>query len=71
MLGRVTETYRGIPYSGRPPGERSAHDSRGSNDPPGSLGKPGAGRRGTGDLILSKSEVCENAERRNGPEYPS
>src|SRR5262249_6409113 len=58
MLGRVTETYRGIPYSGRPPRERSAHGSRGGNVPPGSRGKPGTGRRGTGDLILSKSEVC-------------
>jgi group II intron reverse transcriptase/maturase len=59
MLGRVSETYRGIPYSGRPPRERSAQSSRGDNVPPGSLGKPGTGRWGTGDVILSKSEVCE------------
>ncbi len=39
--------------------ERSAHGSRGGNVPPRSLGKPGAGRRGTGDLILSISEACE------------
>jgi hypothetical protein len=59
MLGRTTETYHGMAYSGRPPRPRSAHSSRGGHVPPRRPGKLVTGQRGTGDLILSRSEVCE------------
>src|SRR5215211_4603551 len=64
MLGRTTETYHGMAYGGRPPRPRSAHSSRGGHVPPRRPGKLVTGQRGTGDLILSRSEVCvmQNAE---------
>jgi len=45
-LGRTTATYRGMAYSSRGPGSRSPDSSRGSHAPPGSGGKPRAGRSG-------------------------
>jgi len=45
---RLIVTEHGISYGGRPLGKRSAHSSRGSNDPPGRMGEPYQGRRGTG-----------------------
>src|SRR4028118_1106646 len=45
---RTTMTYRGMAYSGRPPGSRSVHMSRGSHVPPGRPGKLATGQRGTG-----------------------
>jgi hypothetical protein len=47
-LERISETYHGIPYEGRPLREQSAHMSRGGHVPPGSAGKQRAGQRGTG-----------------------
>src|SRR5919199_6275086 len=63
-LPRTTGTYHGIAYRARAPGRRRASSSRGSNAPPGSPGKPGAGRSGSGDLDNSDEKVCEmqNAE---------
>jgi group II intron reverse transcriptase/maturase len=48
----------GIAYGTRVLRQRSSHSSRGDNDPPRSLGKPGTGRRGTGDLTLEGKGVC-------------
>jgi hypothetical protein len=45
---RLIVTEHGISYGGRPLRKRSAHSSRGSNDPPGWMGEPSQGRRGTG-----------------------
>src|SRR5918998_1811493 len=47
-LARTTMTYRGMAYSGRPPGPRSAHTSRGGHVPPGRPGTLATGQRGTG-----------------------
>src|SRR4051794_18928941 len=59
MLGRTTEMYHGMAYSGRPLRPRSARTSRGSDAPPRRSGELTTGQRGTGDSILSRSEVCE------------
>ena len=56
---RLMVTERGIPSRGRPPRERSAYSSRGSHAPPGRLGKPATGRRGTGGQTLSRHAVRE------------
>jgi len=45
-LGRTTATYRGMAYGRRRLGSRSPDSSRGSHAPPGSGGKPRAGRSG-------------------------
>jgi hypothetical protein len=58
-LVRLIVTERGIPLRGRPPRERSACSSRGSHTPPGRLGKPTTGRRGTGGETLSCHAVRE------------
>ena len=54
-LGRTTTTYRGMAYSSRGPGSRSAHSTRGSDAPPGRPGEPVTGGRSTG--------VCGELER--------
>ncbi len=45
-LGRTIATYRGMAYGRRRLGSRSPDSSRGSHAPPGSGGKPRAGRSG-------------------------
>jgi hypothetical protein len=45
-LGRMMTTYHGMAYSSREPRSRSPDSSRGSDAPPGSEGKPRAGRSG-------------------------
>ena len=50
---RLIMTEHGIPYQARALGERSAHTSRGSNDPPGRTRRSFTGRRGTGDQTNS------------------
>jgi hypothetical protein len=52
-------TEHGIVFPVRAGWRRSAHISRGSNDPPGGAGSPLTGRRGTGDPIGSNCEVRE------------
>jgi group II intron reverse transcriptase/maturase len=58
FLIRSAPTESGIAYGMRVLGQRSSHTSRGSNDSPRSLGKPGTGRRGTGDVTLEGKGVC-------------
>ena len=62
---RLIVTEHGIPYRGRPPGERSRHSSRRSHDLPGSRGKLCTGRRATGEL-LEPDTATRNAERPKG-----
>src|SRR4028118_158451 len=47
-LARTTMTYRGMAYSGRPPGPRSAHRSRGGHVPSGRPAKRAPGETGEG-----------------------
>src|SRR5947207_2631772 len=54
-LERISKTYYGIPYEGRPLREQSVHTSRGGYVRPGSGVKQCAAQRGTGDEILSKA----------------
>jgi hypothetical protein len=57
-LGRTTGTNAGSTYGARAPGWRSAHSSRGSNDPPRGTGEPSTGRRGIGGWTSKSREVC-------------
>jgi hypothetical protein len=56
---RLIVTEHGIPYQARASGERSAHTSRGSNDPPGRTRRSFTGRRGTGGQTISSHAVRE------------
>jgi len=62
VLGRSAVTEHGMAYGPRGLGSRSAKSSRGRDAPPGSAGKPRAGRSGAGGGM---SEVCEGRERRS------
>src|SRR6266851_7209287 len=56
---RLIVTEHGIPYRARASWERSAHSSRGSNDPPGRTRRSSTGRRGTGGQTISSHAVRE------------
>ena len=64
VLVRSSMTEHGMAYGPRGPGSRSSNSSRGSDAPPGSAGKPRAGRSGTGGRVSRNCEVraMRNAE---------
>jgi hypothetical protein len=64
VLGRSAVTEHGMAYGPRGLGLRSASSSRGSDVPPGSAGKPRAGRSGAGGGMSEHGEVraMRNAE---------
>ena len=65
-LGRTSGTYHGIAYRARAPGRRKANSSRGSNDLPGSPGKPDTGQSGLGDSDTRRPGGTRDAKRRHG-----
>src|SRR5215475_475550 len=62
VLVRSAVTEHGMAYGLRGLGSRSANSSRGGDVPPGSAGKPRAGRSGAGGQRI---EVCEVREMRS------
>src|SRR5262245_57228167 len=57
VLGRSAVTEHGMAYGPRGLGSRSANSSRGRDVPPGSAGKPRAGRSGAGGGMIQCCEV--------------
>jgi hypothetical protein len=67
VLGRSAVTEHGMAYSPRGLGSRSANSSRGRDVPPGSAGKPRAGRSGAGGRMSGTGEVRAMRNAKAGP----
>jgi hypothetical protein len=67
VLGRSSVMEHGMAYGPRGLGSRSANSSRGRNVPPGSAGKPRAGRSGAGGRMSGTGEVRAMRNAKAGP----